>query len=285
MFGYVITNCNALSDEAGIRFRALYCGMCDSLRRRYGQISRFTLSYDMTFLALVLTALYEPEEIEHNGNCLPHPKKKHLYVQSETVDYATDINILLAYYKCKDNAMDDHSLLASTEAVLLKKAFNHASKVHPVISTAIREWVDKTNKAEKSGTLSIDDGMNYTGEIMGRIFAWKNDFFRSDLYEMGENLGRFIYLMDAYEDLDKDIKKKRYNPLLPLRERADYDDFCHAALTMVIADCAGAFERLPIVKDADLIRNILYSGVWSKYNYIQQQKKQGEKEHENAGSL
>ena len=125
---------------------------------------------------------------------------------------------------------------------------------------------------EHSGREEIDPPVNLTGRMMGQLFAWKDDHWAAELRRMGDGLGRFIYFMDAYDDLDRDLRKNRYNPLKSVRTQAGYEDLCKDALTMMMADCADAFECLPIVRDADLIRNILYSGVWAKYNYIQARK-------------
>ena len=92
---------------------------------------------------------------------------------------------------------------------------------------------------------------------------------------MGAALGRFIYLMDAYDDLPRDLKKGSYNPLKPIADTPDYEDRCLDALTMHIAECTEVFEMLPILRDAGLMRNILYSGVWTKYAYIQSRKEKG----------
>lgn len=287
MFGYVLANLKTLSEDGGKRFRALYCGMCRSLKRRYGQISRFTLSYDMTFLALTLTSLYECEEARGEERCLPHPIKAHPYAENEMIDYAADMNVLLAYQKCRDNIEDDHDLKSAAGSAMLKKAYRKAAEKWPDKAKAIEQWMLKNAEAEKRGEKNVDTGMNLTGAMLGELFVYKDDFFQSELRRMGENLGRFIYFMDAYEDLEKDVQKGRYNALRAFAGQADYEDLCKATLSMVIADCADAFERLPITQDAELIRNILYSGVWARYGYIQNKKvkKTGLKEQHNAGSV
>ena len=95
---------------------------------------------------------------------------------------------------------------------------------------------------------------------------------------MGDGLGRFIYLMDAYDDLPQDVKRHRYNPLKSYSEQPDYEEFCRSALMLPVADAARAFELLPVVRDADIIRNTLYSGIWSKYAAIQKRREDGKKE-------
>lgn len=83
---------------------------------------------------------------------------------------------------------------------------------------------------------------------------------------MGGALGRFIYLIDAWDDAAKDERHGSYNPLLPLRREPDYEERVYQILTMEIAECAMEFEKLPIVQDAGIIRNVLYSGVWTVYS-------------------
>lgn len=272
MFGYVLTNCKTLSEEERARFRALYCGMCHSLKKRYGNFGRFTLSYDMTFVAMVLSALYEPEEIHGQERCLPHMIKPHDYILNPAMEYAVDMNVALAYHKCADNWQDDRNPVFAAAKLALKSAYQRAYAAHPEQCRAIEEWMDGIREIEKSGREEIDPPMNMTGRMLGKLFSWKNDFFSASLYRMGDGLGRFIYFMDAYDDLEKDVRKKKYNPLKAIMHQADYEEICKDALTMAMADCAEAFEELPILKDADLIRNILYSGVWAKYGYIQTQK-------------
>lgn len=272
MFGYVLTNCKTLSEEERQRFKAMYCGMCKTLHSRYGNLSRFTLSYDMTFLALVLSALYEPQEQHGRETCLPHPIKPHDYIINPIMEYAVDMNIALAYHKCADNWQDDHNPTFAAAKLALGRSYRKVRQLHPEKCRAIEEWMDGIRAIELSGVEEIDPPMNLTGRMLGLLFQYGESYWQDQLYKMGEGLGRFIYFMDAYDDLKKDVRHKKYNPLKPMMHQENFEQICKEGMTMMIADCADAFEQLPVVKDADLIRNILYSGVWAKYGYIQNQK-------------
>jgi len=272
MFGYVITNCKTLSEADRIRFKAMYCGMCKTLHMRYGNLGRFTLSYDMTFLALVLSALQEPDEIIGQEKCLPHPIKPHDYILTPQMEYAVDMNIALAYHKCADNWQDDHNPVFAAAKKALEGAYRKACSFHPDQCRAIEDWMRGIREIEKNGIEEIDPPMNLTGHMLGTLFSYEGGFWSDALYRMGDGLGRFIYFMDAYDDLKKDIRKNKYNPLKPMMQQENFEELCKDGLTMMIADCADAFEELPVVKDADLIRNILYSGVWAKYGYLQNKK-------------
>ena len=108
---------------------------------------------------------------------------------------------------------------------------------------------------------------------MAELFLYRQDQWEPTLRRMGFYLGKFIYLMDAYEDLEEDLKKGRYNPLRELKDREDYEQTCEKILKLMMAEASRAFERLPILKDAEILRNILYAGVWTRYGQLRYGKK------------
>ena len=121
------------------------------------------------------------------------------------------------------------------------------------------------------------------GEIMSEIFVCRRDEWEPSLRTVGFFLGKFIYLMDAYEDVEEDTRTGSYNPLK--REFAcnpgGFAEHCRQILTMMMAECSRAFETLPILLHADIIRNILYSGVWCRYEMITAKRNSTqEKEHD-----
>jgi len=278
MFGYVVVNRETLSPESEARFRAYYCGLCRSLRKRHGLTGALTLSNDMTFLAMVLSGMYEPEELSASERCAMHPLKKHDWLTTEATDYAADMNVMLAYHLCMDSWNDEHKLISLAEARLIKRGYERVARMYPekceFVSDMIRALGDIESRPPDG---DVDRPANLTGELIGEIFAWKDDEWKSALTRMGAALGRFIYIMDAYDDLPRDLKKNCYNPLKPIADVEDYEDRCLDMLTMHIAECTAEFELLPIIRDAGLIRNVLYSGVWAKYAYIQTRKDKDKK--------
>ena len=278
MFGYVITNLKALPRERQQRFRAVYCGLCAALRERHGLAGSATLSYDMTFLALLLNALYEPGETRGSERCPAHPLRKHDFVCSPVMDYVADMNVALAYHKCLDNWSDDRDLLAAGQGALLRRAYRKVAKQYLGKCAAVEAWLEEIHAIETRGLMQVDPPANATGIMLGELFVWPGDAaFSRELRAIGDGLGRFIYFMDAYEDFPQDARKGRYNPLKALRDREDYEALCKDALTMMIADATEAFEALPVVLDADIIRNVLYSGVWSRYALLQKKRGSNEK--------
>ena len=273
MFGYVSVNPQALSEEQKRRFRGFYCGLCHVLRARYGDIGRLTLSHDMTFLSLLLAALYEPEETRCEARCALHPLKTHPAVFHEAADYAADMNILLAYYKCQDDAADEGSLRGKAGRSALKKPFAEVASRWPAQSEAVRDSLERLGALEKQGCTDLDALARLAGQMLGACFVWKQDAFAPYLRDMGAALGRFIYLMDAYEDYDADVKHGRFNPLTALHGLPDYAQRVQDILVLEMAQCTRAFDLLPIQQDLDLIKNVLYSGVWGRYAQLTEKRK------------
>ena len=273
MFGYIVTYPEALSQERQRRFKAMYCGLCRTLRKRHGFLTSTTLSYDLTFLALLLNALYEPGEQADRERCIANPAKQHDYVLTPVLDYVADMNIALAYHKCRDDWYDDKNPISAGEAALLRRAYRTVERAYPRRCDAIERWLEQIHGWERDNVLEIDLPVNATGRMLAELFVWPEQHaFVQELKAIGDGLGRFVYFMDAYDDLPRDVRRGSYNPLKPLRDREDYEQLCQTAMMAMVADAADAFERLPILLDADIIRNVLYSGVWSKYAYIQNKR-------------
>ena len=117
---------------------------------------------------------------------------------------------------------------------------------------------------------------------MEELIDWKQDIWSKDLRCLSFYLGKFIYLMDAYEDMEKDHKHNRYNPFLMMKEQSgdDFETFCRLLLTSMVQEAAKAFERLPIIMYAEILRNVLYSGIWTKYEYIRCKKEKSARKEE-----
>lgn len=274
MFGYISVNCKTLSDAEKTRFRAFYCGLCHVLKEKYGSTGRLTLSNDMTFLSMLLSSLYEPAETCYDERCALHPVKKHHAVASAAAEFAADMNILLAYYKCLDDVRDEDSVRGKVGEGMLKKAFAAVQARYPDKCEAVRKCLAEIARLEKEKTEDIDAVTRLSGQMLAETFAWKDDVFAPHLRNMGAALGRFIYLMDAYEDYDEDEKHGRFNPLRALHAQADYEERMQEILAMEMAQCVKAFDFLPLEQDEALLRNILYSGVWGKYALLQSKRKE-----------
>ena len=268
MFGYVNINKEELSPEAFQRYRAFYCGLCSRLQALHGVKGRCTLSYDMTFLTLLLTSLYEPECSRGTLRCPIHPTKPHPFICNTYTDYAADMSLELAYRKLLDDWDDDHNRSSLMLANSLKKKHEEVSQCYPRQAAALHLCLSRLRQGELEGSQDPDAMSSHFGAMMAELLNFKRDEWSEPLQQMGMALGKFIYLMDAYADLEKDLKKGRYNPLKELAKKPDYEENCREVLTLLMSQCAAAFERLPILENADILRNILYSGVWMQYHAI-----------------
>lgn len=273
VFGYISVNPTKLTEEEKKRYRAFYCGLCHTLGEHYGSAGRATLSNDMTFLSLLLNALYEPTETMLNERCTLHPARQHMAVLHEGTNYAADMNILLAYHKCEDDVSDEASMRGRVGKRALKKAYEQVKKTWPRQAETVAKCLSEIARIENKESEDLDALTRLSGRMLGECFVWREDAFAPYLRDLGGALGKFVYLMDAYEDYDHDLKHRQFNPLKSLHAQDDYEERMEEILTMEMAACVRAYDDLPIEQDDALIRNILYSGVWGRYAAIQQKRK------------
>ncbi|MBR3928565.1 MAG: hypothetical protein IKJ65_06120 [Clostridia bacterium] len=266
---------DALSDKEIARFKEVYCGVCRALRLGEGHLCHLALSYDFAFLGLLLNALYEPEETRDEKRCAPHPKKKQPYAISKYVEYAADMNVLLYYFSALDGWMDDKNYLKLAFSHALKKRALSVKVKYPRQANAIETELRKLSEIEKARLNDLDAAASCFGRLLSEVFVPEEDVWSRYLGEMGFSLGRFIYFIDAWDDAEKDEKAGSYNPLLAIKASDDYEETVKRILTLEIAQCAMAFEKLPIVTDANILRNILYSGVWTKYYKSKEEQSKG----------
>lgn len=280
MFGYINMNREQLSEESRKAYQSYYCGLCQRLKQSCGKKGQMLLNYDMTFLIVLLTGLYEPEIKKQDFTCPVHPARKQTAWISEATDYAADMNIILGYHNLEDDWKDERAYTKKAMAKILRKDYERIREKYGRQVQAVENYMEKLSAAEENREENLDVISGLTGEMMGEIFDWKCDVWSEELHCLGFYLGKFIYLMDAYEDFEKDKKRKRFNPLIRMagQNQEDFETFCRLMLTSMMSECARSFERLPILTHADILRNVLYSGVWSKYEYLQlKKKKQQEK--------
>lgn len=282
MFGYIIINKGDMKFREFDIYHSYYCGLCQALKERYGKLGQVSLSYDVTFFVMLLGSLYEPETEVSKIKCISHPFEKHTFRKNEFSYYGADMNLLFTYYKCKDDWEDDNKLTKLVYMKMLKKAYcsicAHYGEKTKKISSLMRELAQE----EKRQNQDIDHMAGIFGEIMGEMMTPKNDEWSGSLRSIGNNLGKFIYIMDAYEDIVEDIKKGRFNPLRKRYENPEFEEEIKTILTMIMAECCKEFEKLPVIENVEILRNILYSGIWYRFEMVSQARLAKEKGAENA---
>ena len=281
MFGYVNPYISELKVRDHEKFKSYYCGLCVSIKKNYGHLPRFTLNYDMTFLGILLDSL-EPSKIHYTkGNCIAHPlKRKHIVINNPALDYAAFCNVCLTSHKLMDDFKDDKSLRAKLLGSFLNTYLkNTSSDNRVVIEYTVKKLHELSLMEDNSNGKTLDELSHHFADLTGFIISSyiKDNNYKLDLYWVGYNLGKWIYIIDAYDDLQKDMDKNKfnainvslnndnlsYNELKPLiEERIDF------TLTSCARQCYEAFLKLPIKKNGDLMENILHYGLLNKMNLV-----------------
>lgn len=285
MFGYIIINKGDMKFKEFDVYHAHYCGLCKRLKEEYGLAGQMTLSYDMTFVIMLLSGLYETVTETDYCKCAAHPFEKHMTKINKFTEYAADMNILLSYYKCMDDWADNKKYGKLLYAQLLRKAYRRVEKKYKDKVRRIETLMERLGEKEKSGCTDIDQMSRLFGEVMAEIMVYKDDEWKDNLYKTGLYLGKFIYLCDAYEDIEKDLEEGNYNPFYDLYEDPDFEEQCASILIMMMSECSREFEQLPILDNIEILRNIIYSGVWYRYEKVRSEREARAKEKNNDKSL
>lgn len=274
MFGYVIYNESSLSPDDLASYKKYYCGLCRTLKNKYGNFSRLSLNFDLVFLAILLDSLYEYDVEEKQFHCSLHPTKTKTATFSLALDYASSISVLLTYYKTLDDWHDEHKVGMLMYQKILQSAFEKVSEQYPRQAKVIKTNLAKLTKLEQAEETNIDLVSDLFGEILGELFVVKDDEWRKYLYQIGFYLGKFIYLMDAYEDVIKDEKQHNYNVFHQRYQQENFADNFYQMMNLLLAEVADQIELLPLEKNINILRNIIYSGTWIKYNLISAKRKE-----------
>jgi len=269
MFGYVKVNKMDLTYREYEHYRGYYCGLCKCLKDNHGEISRLSLNYDITFLVLVLTSVYKPKSKVIEEGCITNPFKKKKKIINEITEYAASMNVLLAYYKLEDNLKDDKGLKDIISYNLYKNKLKRAYEKYPKKAEIIKEQLDILYNLEMKKNTNIDLVSNTFGNLMSEIFAYKEDEYESELRRIGFNIGKYIYLLDAYEDLDKDYKKGRYNPFIDyIDKKEELKQRVDKLISLCLGMLSNSIDRLNLKMNTGIIENIVYSGVYLRYQNI-----------------
>lgn len=275
MFGYVRLYKPPLTMGEYEQYQGVYCTLCRRLGKRYGLLSRFSLSYDMTFLALLGMALEQEEPNFCPGKCSFNPTKRCLRAKNtRAIDHAADVGCLLTYYKLKDTLRDEgffrkigawFALLFAASAK--KKAAGRLPETHQ----AVAHMMAAQAAVEEEKTPSIDRAAEPFARLLEHLAASLDDDQKQQqiLRRFGYCLGRWIYLMDAVDDLAEDLQKGRYNPYALARGVQPGDkagvqetrEYATLTLNACLAECIAAYNLLNIRRFDGIIRNILEQGM------------------------
>ena len=275
MFGYVRLHKPTITMGEYEQYRGIYCTLCKRLGKRYGVLSRFTLSYDMTFLALLEMALAEEEPDFTPSRCSFNPTKRCLKASyTAAIDRTADIGTILTYYKLKDTLADEgfgKRLGALAALPFAAAARKKAKKRLPAADKAVAQMMEHQTAVEADGCSSIDRAAEPFALLLQTLAAdtAANQAQRRILERFGYCLGRWVYLMDAVDDLVEDIRKERYNPYAASHQHAPDDaaavqktrQYATLTLNACLAECVAAYNLLEPRRFDGLLRNILEQGM------------------------
>ena len=292
MFGYVTPYKMELKIKDYEMFKAYYCGLCISIKNNFSNLCRMSLNYDMTFLGILIDSLEYSNHKYMVTRCMAHPmKKKPKVIDNKALDYAAFCNVALVYYKLLDDYNDDNSLNKKFISMYIKKFVKKSKEDLSPLLVNIEENIKKLSSLEKSqDMISIDELSDPFASLTAFIISYyyKNEDFYNDLYNLGYNLGRWIYIIDAFDDLKKDMEKHKFNAINKAfnAENLSYEDLIISQgnriefnLLMSANTTVEALDKLPLNKKKDLLFNILQLGLMNKIETI---KSRSDKKHEKS---
>lgn len=280
MFGYVTPCKMELKIKDYEKFKAYYCGLCRSIKENIGNIPRATLNYDMTFLAILLDSLNNDASIYNKKVCAMHGFRKKVSLKDNpSLKYAAFCNTALSYHKLVDNINDDGSKKSKIFSLLLKGYLNKTLAEFSGHLTYIENKLNELYKLEANPEgKSIDHTAHPFAELTAFILSsYKNDENKNNLYWLGYNLGKWIYIIDAWDDLERDMRAKKFNVINSCfnKDNSPYKDFSKEIeeridfiLGSSAAQCIYYLNNLPLKRNEELLHNILQFGLLEKMDKV-----------------
>ena len=267
MFGYVTPFKPDLKIREYEAYKSIYCGLCREMGKQYGPFARLTLSYDFAFLAMFELAVKNKMPEFENCRCAVNPlKKKTCAKKCLELEFSSSMAMIMLHFKVIDNIRDSKGL-KKLWWLLLKlfstSAYKKAKRKYPQVEENIRLAMDKQYNLEKSGDCCVDEAADPTATALAVICKSMDANKCNDLERFGYFLGRWVYLIDALDDIESDIKTGNYNPFLKgcgdtLEEMKKY---AVGSINITAAELQLAFEKLDISVFKPIIYNIVYFGL------------------------
>ena len=269
MFGYVRPSVGKLTEQEQAAYRALYCGLCHTLGQRCGEVSRLILNYDFAFLAALLSAGTETRL----RRCVSSPiRPRAAVVPDEALAMAADCSVILAWHKLEDQAADDGLLArgaARTAQAVLYSAYQKASVRLPSFTSATIRELDKLRRLEQERCPTLDEPADTFAALLAGIAQEMPEGTQRRIFsQLFYHLGRWIYLVDAADDLKKDAKNGSYNPIL-LRFSLTDGAWTEEARKAVAGTLDASIRRMAAASElwdfgpwAPLVRATVYEGLY-----------------------
>lgn len=269
MLGYITPDKPELKVKEYELYSAYYCGICKAIKKRHGEIPRLVLSYDSVLLAMIISSLTENMPILKQERCIVHPiKKKNILYDDKAIDYAADMLVVLAYYKFKDDWKDEGKIVGGIGMLGFKKYQEKIAGMYPETCDIINRCIENLSEIETEKCQAIDEAAEPFAQLMKAIFKGSgliDDMEKTNaLGEIGYSIGKWIYLIDAVDDLEKDIEKNRYNPLKDISKEENFQKRIEYTLICILEKASIELEKLGIEKNKGIIENIIYFGLFKR---------------------
>ena len=277
MFGYVLPSRERLTEEEQKDFQSVYCGLCRTLKRHYSFAAACILNYDFTFLAILLTR--EEELTKCHRRCIAHPCKGCDAAQeTAAMAKAAACSVILAWWQLRDKIADEKGmkrLKARLASLLLRRAYKKAAQDAPDFDARTREQLQKLAALEKARCSTLDESADAFAELLAAVAEeLSTERERRIFRELFYHMGRWIYLVDAADDLAEDLKSGSYNPLIyryDLREPKLSEETKREfslTLDLSVRAMAAAFELFDFGTWTSLLRSTFYEGMYRVGNAV-----------------
>ena len=274
-------NRSELTDGQYAVYRAYYCGMCKAMGRLFGQVSRLTVNYDMTFVAALLHDIAKQEVVFDAKGCITGPKKKTYVTANPLLDRLAAANVILAYHKLNDDVLDNRGIkrrIAGCARRGLKKAIGRAAKTLPQVDAIVVSRLQELRELELAGCDILDKACHPFAALSSELAELVlEQELSEDLRAVCYNIGKYVYLIDALDDIEDDYKKKRYNPILFSQGREfggrqkfykDNSDTIDFVMTTTLNRAAESLNNLPLTQCGSLLKNIVHKGLRNKLSQV-----------------
>ncbi len=270
MFGFIRPVKSELRVREADRFQQVYCGLCHAIRARYGRFYTLFLSYDMTFYALVTGSDQADTPPPCRKRCDAHPlTRRPCAAPDDALARAADVSVLLTYHKFRDSLADEKGakrVLAWLLCRLGQRGYKRARERLPEADREIIAALDDLQQLERERCDSMDRAADASARMTAAVVPHTGDDRERVLRQMFYHVGRWVYLLDAAQDVAEDLAQDNYNPVvlrygLKTPELKEIREPLERTLERSLADICMAYDLLDIGRDADLVRNIIFLGM------------------------
>ncbi len=273
-FGYLQIQKSELLVREYDAYKAVYCGLCKQMGKDYSFLTRFSLSYDCTFYAMLLMSVDRSCKGFKDGRCTCNPLKKCKFAVSSSDSYgkAAAFSIISAYYKIKDDIADSgffRRVLCRTVLPFFSNRRKKAAKKYPDIEKCVHDMMNMQYKSEHSENPSLDSAAHPTAVMLAELFSLEAED-KTDkrvFYEFGYHLGRWIYLIDAADDIEKDKKSGNFNPFIN-SEGGENPDYISAVLNQSLARAYDAYNLIDLIDFKGILDNMMLKGFPTVQNNV-----------------